>query len=202
MSLADEMRKLQELHQSGGLSDSEFAAAKAAVLAGGAEAAGDALREELKEIRRQTELARLDQEWSLERERYMIAGQYGYRSRRGMALAGGATVVAFGLLWTIMATAMVGNFGGPFLMFPLFGVLFIAFGAGLSIYTYTRAAAYDQAHAAYQRRRAAALRDPSGGAENALPDDQPSEPPTCSSCGRTMPAGAARCRACGSPRRP
>jgi hypothetical protein len=40
MNIADELRKLQELHQTGALSDEEFAQAKAAVLSGTASAPG------------------------------------------------------------------------------------------------------------------------------------------------------------------
>src|SRR5262245_39381991 len=83
MNIADELRKLQDLHRSGVLTDEEFATAKAAVLAGNTtdDRAGNepAMHAHLEEIKLQNEVARLDREWELEREQYMVAGKYGYR---------------------------------------------------------------------------------------------------------------------------
>src|ERR671923_326531 len=101
MDLADELRKLQDLHASGALTDEEFAAAKARVLAGEPAGTGPAdegvMREQLDELRLQNEVARLDREWELERERYMVAGRYGYRyvPTRGMSVPGGGSILAF-----------------------------------------------------------------------------------------------------------
>jgi hypothetical protein len=68
MNIADELRKLQALHHSGALTDDEFAAAKAAVLAGqarGEESAGEqAMQRQLDELKLENELARLDREWA------------------------------------------------------------------------------------------------------------------------------------------
>jgi hypothetical protein len=77
MNLADELRKLEELHRSGALTDEEFAAAKARVLAGEPAGTGPAgegvMREQLDELRLQNEVDRLDREWQMERERYVQA---------------------------------------------------------------------------------------------------------------------------------
>ena len=43
MSLADELAKLEDLRRTGALTDTEFAQAKAKLLAGGAPAASDAV---------------------------------------------------------------------------------------------------------------------------------------------------------------
>jgi hypothetical protein len=163
MNIADELRKLEELHRSGALTDEEFAAAKARVLAGepgtAGPAGGDAVQGQLDELRLQNEVARLDREWELERPRYLIAGRYGYRyvPNRAMSLLGGVVIVGVGILWTAMASSMVGGFGGVLFFFPLFGVLFILAGIGASVYSYSRAAQYEQAYANYQRRRAQLL---------------------------------------------
>ena len=168
MNIADELRKLQELHQSGALTDQEFAAAKAAVLAGntaGGEAeAGEAVREQVEEIRRQNEVAQLDREWQLERERYLVTNRYGQRyiPTPGLSLLGGIVVAVFGALWTLFAGGIAATVGGPALVFPCFGVVFIVFGVGVSIYSYTKARQYQRAYDAYQHRRREAARRASG----------------------------------------
>src|SRR5690348_5211282 len=102
MNLADELQKLQELHRSGALTDEEFAAAKAAVLAkGNTEAAAPTepvLKEHLDEVKRQNQLAQLDREWQNEREQYMIQGRNGMRMvpTRAMSVIGGVVVAVFG----------------------------------------------------------------------------------------------------------
>jgi hypothetical protein len=165
MNIADELRKLQDLHQSGALTDQEFAAAKAAVLAGearGAEPEPGVMQQHLDEIRLQNEVARLDREWELEREQYVITGRYGYRylPNKTMSVIMGVVIVVFGIFWTVMAFGMVGEVSGPFILFPLFGVVFIAAGVGMSIYGYNKATAYEKAYQEYQRRRAELLGGP------------------------------------------
>src|SRR5260221_7051067 len=161
MSIADELRKLGELHRSGALTDQEFAKAKAKVLAGGGQdgASGsqeETLREHLNELRRETELARLDCEWQLERERFQMAGRYGSRYMptkvSGIVMAVGTA--GFGIVWTVMAAGIGGGMDGPAALFPLFGVLFVLFGIGVGAYTFLRATQFDEAQQRYQRRRA------------------------------------------------
>ena len=147
MTIADELKKLQDLRASGGLTDEEFAAAKAAVL--GNTDAAPALEAHL-----QNEVERLDREWQIECQRYMVQGKYGhtYLPNRGMSVLTGIVAVGFGVLWMTMTASM----GAPPL-FTLFGVLFIAIGIGVSIYTFSKANAYEQAQERYQRRRRALL---------------------------------------------
>jgi hypothetical protein len=152
MSMADELRKLQELHDDGTLTAEEFAAAKATVLAG--RPADSAVEGHLEEIRQQNDVAQLDREWAIEREQYMVAGRYGYRylPNKGMSVLGGIIACAFGIFWTMMAASM----GAPGL-FPAFGVLFILFGVGVSVYSFTKATRYEEARRRYQRRRSELL---------------------------------------------
>lgn len=158
LNIADELRKLQDLHRSGALTDAEFAAAKTAVLAQGTTSDTASLEQatqaQLQEIQLQNEVARLDREWQLEREQYMVAGRYGQRyiPSQGMSVLGGIAIVGFGIVWTAMASSM----GAPG-FFPLFGVLFILFGVGVSIYSCTKASEYDQAYRQYRHRRSQLL---------------------------------------------
>lgn len=169
MSLADDLTKLEELRRSGALTESEFVAAKGRLLAAEPAPAGgavaDKLAEQLAETRYQNELARIDREWQIERERYMIAGKTG----RHLPTAGEGLVTAvvggvFGVFWTVMAFSMTSGAPdfGPFaianVVMPLFGVVFTVGAIGLGIYAMNKAQAYNQAFAAYQRRRAAVKR--------------------------------------------
>lgn len=170
MSLADDLTKLEDLRRSGALTDAEFAAAKARLLAAPAPAAGyavaDKLAEQLAETRYQNELARIDREWQTERERYTIAGQNGVRHlpTPGMGLATAVGGGVFGAFWTVMAFGITsgapdfGAFSIAKVMMPLFGVAFTVGAIGFGVYTMNKAQAYSQALAAYRRRRAAVRR--------------------------------------------
>lgn len=150
MSIADELRKLQELHKAGSLTNEEFATAKANVLSGNP-SPDPVLKEHLEEIKEQNELAALDRSWTAERERYMMSGRYGnrYVPNKGSSLILGFVVTLGGMVWTTMAAQM----GAP-KFFLAFGVLFILAGVCLSAYSYKKALDYDKAYARYQRRRA------------------------------------------------
>jgi uncharacterized membrane protein len=104
----------------------------------------------------QNELARIDREWDLERESYMVRGRYGarYVPNAVAAVVMGVIAAGFGIFWTVMAFGIAGGAGGLGAIFPLFGVVFIAAGVGMSIYQFNKAQQYQSALAAYQRRRA------------------------------------------------
>ena len=173
MSLADDLTKLEELRRTGALTEAEFAQAKKKLLAGDAApaegAVADKLGEQLAEVRYQNELARIDREWAIEKEKYMVTGRYGrrYIPTPGEAVTGAVVIGVFGLIWTIMAFAITGNAPDemPFslvkVFFPLFGIAFTAFGVYTGIQAYGKAEAYNRAFAAYQKRRAAVKREES-----------------------------------------
>jgi hypothetical protein len=108
------------------------------------------IEDELAELRSRQEIEDLDRQWERQRERYMITDKHG--RRRVPTVAGsvfsGIAIVVFGIFWTVVAANMGG--GG----FALFGVLFIVVGAGVSIYSYTKAQDYLAAQRRYRRRRA------------------------------------------------
>jgi len=153
MNLSDEIEKLQQLHASGALNDAEFAQAKAAVLAQASSSAP--VETQLRGLEIEAELARLDREWEMERENYMVNGKYG--SRHVPTAAGGILIgvsfAGFGLIWTIATASTASSFGG-FGSFPLFGVLFTVIGVVLSMSTYSKANQYDAAFRRYEERRA------------------------------------------------
>jgi len=165
MSLADELTKLNELRFSGALSDAEFEKAKAALLGGSPAANID--NDQLAAVLRENELARIDREWELERQRYLIRNGYGFRQvpTAGVGIAAAVVGGVFGTLWTIVAIAITSrapNFG-PFsvvkVIFPLFGVFFTVFGITMGVYIYRRANLYDERFREYQARRASVRSD-------------------------------------------
>ena len=82
MSISDEFARLQALHDSGTLTEAEFTAAKAKVLAEENPAASSStgtVRQDLRRLQIQNELLRLDQDWESEREDYTLRGRYGSR---------------------------------------------------------------------------------------------------------------------------
>jgi hypothetical protein len=166
MSIADDLFKLEELRRTGALSEAEFAKAKAAILSGSSPAPeaplGQHLADQLAEVKYQNELARIDREWEMEREQYLIRDRYGATHVPTQGMGVGAAVVGgvFGVFWTIMAIAITGSAPdvGPFsiarIIFPLFGVLFTVAAIAYGINCTARAAKYQQAYEAYQARRA------------------------------------------------
>jgi uncharacterized membrane protein len=116
------------------------------------------MTDRLDELTYQNELMRIDREWEMERERYMVYGRYGYRHvpNTAWSVVGGIIAVVFGLFWTAMVFGVAANGpGGMGPIFPLFGVVFVAIAVGASIYNFTKAQRYNQAYNDYQARRRA-----------------------------------------------
>ena len=171
MSLADEIKKLEDLRWNGTLTDEEFARAKAALIAKleddsepahKGEAAGT-VAAQLAEVRYQNELERMDREWASEKENFMVAGKYGQRYLPSRPMGIGISVVGglFGLLWTIMAFSITRGapdfapFSVAKVIFPLVGIGVTIGAVVMGLYTVKKAEAYQRALAAYQQRRAA-----------------------------------------------
>jgi hypothetical protein len=166
MSLADELAKLEALRRSGALTEAEFAKAKAAILhTPSATPAETTLGQHMADIKQEHELARIDREWEIERQQYLIVDRFGRRQIPtasmgiGMAVIGGVG----GVLWTMFASSFTagfpdeGPFGGAKSFFPAFGILFIVAAVGFGLHCFYRANRYQRAYLAYQARRAAAL---------------------------------------------
>jgi hypothetical protein len=165
VSIADELRKLDELRRSGSLTDQEFAQAKVRLLTGSpsssSEPVAQHLSDQLAEVRYQNELAQVDREWEIEREKYYVTDRYGRRQLPTSGMGIGIAVIGgvFGLFWMIMTVAITGSAPdvGPFavvkVVFPLLGVVFILAAIAVGRYCYSRAQAYEKALAAYQVRR-------------------------------------------------
>ena len=161
-NLSGEIRKLQELHDTGAQTDEEFVHTKATVLC--AEPSqlgqGDGVHRQLGQIRLQNEIARLDREWNLEREKYMISNKYGTRSVPNEA--GSLLLVlvfgGFGVFFTISAASA----GAP-AIFIIFGCIFTLIAVGAGITGFAKAAEYREAFRLYQEGRTELLARNDGG---------------------------------------
>ena len=82
------------------------------------------MADDLKVIRLQNELEKLDREWAMKSESLMVTSKNGVKSKpsKAASVGGGVFAILFGVLWMIMAASM----GAPGI-FPLFGLLFIGF---------------------------------------------------------------------------
>ena len=114
------------------------------------------LGQKLDVLRVQNELERLDREWTLQRETFMVSGQNGARSipTGAGSMFGGLFIAVAGVAWTIFAS----SHGAPG-FFTLCGVCFVAAGLWTAFVGTSKASAHDTAEAAYQSRRRALLLD-------------------------------------------
>ncbi len=119
------------------------------------------LAAQVQKLTRQNELEELDRQWESERETYIYRDQQGVNrlpAQRFAWLIGGS-VVFFGILWTILATAItrsapnVGPFAVARAIFPLFGIGFIVFGFFAAARLHHKAKQFQDAQEAYRRQR-------------------------------------------------
>jgi hypothetical protein len=104
----------------------------------------------LRVIELQNELERLDREWALHRESFMVTGKHGNRSlpsEAGSVIGGGIAVVG-GIIWMVFAAGM----GAPF-PFPLIGLLFIGVAIFGMVNGASKASGYKDAESDFLRRR-------------------------------------------------
>ncbi len=152
MSISNELADLENLFRNGTLSLEELETAKRLVLSGNSAGATD----QLEEIKNQNEIAQLDRQWSLEREKYMIRNRRGFQyiPTKGSSVVGGMVIVIFGVFWTVVAASITAYAPFPIAkFFPVFGILFIVLGAASAIRSYSKADQYTEAEAIYLRRR-------------------------------------------------
>jgi len=119
------------------------------------------------QLKVEQEIARLDRDWMMSREQFMVRGKDGQLDVPGKtsALIGGAIVIVFGLIWTAMAASIAGAVGvgihqvggGPLSalpgFLPCFGVLFIVGGIFTSLIAYGKARAFQEHQRAYHAER-------------------------------------------------
>lgn len=189
MGLADDLWKLQEMHQRGELTDDEYAQAKAAVLgrSSSENAPMEELTRQMDEVARRQEVADIDRAWDREREQYMASGTsggthdahgnyvggtpYRYIPTRGGSVGVGIFATIAGFVWMIFAAGIGAG------AFALFGLVFIAFGICIAVFNYNKAVRHEDAHARYRQRRRKALLGEDDGPFQNEPLDQEEQPP-------------------------
>lgn len=108
------------------------------------------MAEDLEVIRLQNDLEKLDREWQMERERYMVTGQHGHKHEPGTfgSLVGGAVAVIAGIVWI----AITSGHGAPS-FFPLMGVVIIGIGVVGALVGMSKASALEEGRTRYELRR-------------------------------------------------
>jgi hypothetical protein len=113
------------------------------------------MADNLRVIELQNDLARMDREWELRRESFMVTGKHGHRSLPstvGSAMSGVVAVV-FGVIWMGFAASM----GAPS-PFVLFGLVFVGFAIFREVNGASKASAYQSAEVLHASQRTALLR--------------------------------------------
>jgi hypothetical protein len=110
----------------------------------------DEMAGDLKVIRLQNELEKLDREWDRDMQGFMVAGQNGEKSipSTGGSIIGGGVAIVFGVIWMGVA----GSIGAPG-PFQLFGLVFIGFALFGMIRGSSKAGQHQEAQARMQDRR-------------------------------------------------
>ena len=110
-------------------------------------------------LERQNELARVDREWDMERERYMQYSRHGRRSvppSTTNSIVGGVVFGVLGLgMIAVGLVAAVGAQSAGGLACAVPGVIFVAVGALAGVVGYNQARQYQRAYQHYLDRRAA-----------------------------------------------
>jgi len=119
----------------------------------------DLLRQDVADLKKDSELERLDRDWERRRQQYMIADKHGVRHVPNEMFSIGASALAamFGVIWTLFTFAI-------FRPMALFGLVFIGFAIFIGIHTANKAGRYRQERRSYerQRRELMASRQPHG----------------------------------------
>lgn len=119
------------------------------------------LKEQVDELTRQNKLANLEREWESRRESFMIRDKEGrpVLPATGHAVLSGVAVAFFGCIWIVFAISITsgmpnqGAFSAAKVLFPLFGIGFIAFGVIRSAMMHQQASEYQRAERQYRQLR-------------------------------------------------
>jgi hypothetical protein len=113
----------------------------------------DRISEDLKVIRLQNEIERVDREWQVRREGMMTKNKDGSRSKPSVAgsIVGAFMVGVFAFIW-MGATSSMASKGGPSGL-PLVGVVLLVIAVFVGISGVSRAGRYEKAEREMQERR-------------------------------------------------
>jgi len=110
----------------------------------------DEMADDLKVIRLQNDLEKLDREWSMKAESFMVANKEGVKSvpTATGSVVGGVFAVVAGIIWMVAASSM----GAPG-VFPLFGLVFIAIAVVGMVRGAGKAGGYSTAKSVHDQER-------------------------------------------------
>jgi hypothetical protein len=115
------------------------------------------IADDVETLKLESRLDRLDRQWMLERERYMVQDKHGHRrfpSKTGSVIIG-VFVIGFAIFWI----AMTMQHGGPLV---IFGFLFIVLAIFVLVTNLRKADQYERRRRRYERQRSRILRDIEG----------------------------------------
>jgi hypothetical protein len=164
MSLFNELRQLEQLHERGTLTQEELERAKVELLGGASEHdSGDRalfLEQAIADEHSpgQDDLAHIDRQWEIESYRYLITGRgESYFPTKGGALLQMAAGVTFGICWIVVDCWLMSSGRVGVTIFTFLGPIIALFAIGQGLYFLYKARQYKAAEGAYQKRRAAAI---------------------------------------------
>lgn len=164
MSLFNELRQLEQLHERGTLTQEELERAKVELLGAAAEhdsGGGTLFLEQSVADERppaQESLAPIDREWEIASYRYLITGRgRSYIPTKGGALLQMGAGVTFGICWIVVDCWLMRSGRASVTIFTFIGPIIVLFAIGQGQYFLYKARQYKAAEAAYQKRRAAAI---------------------------------------------
>ncbi len=147
MSLVSELEKLEQLHQSGSLSQHEFAIAKRKLLN------DDSLDQQVADsqiVKIQNDIEELDRSWLIDRENYMNSGMFGKQRTPSKSNS------LIDIIWIIVLGSyfiIAGIFRDRDLYFSILIALPFLMGLAIAVKDYKKATNYELAEADYQKKR-------------------------------------------------
>ena len=159
MNIIEELERLQELYRNGTLTEEEFRQAKAATLAKAAEGQStentQAVHQQSEELQKQNAILKIDKDWLEERTQHI----YDYGKVREPQEWQWKFVAIFGTIFGIcMFVSAIPVGGAAVAVAGVFALIIIVAFAGCSAWYYSKYDRFMKAYAAYQERRAAALK--------------------------------------------
>ena len=162
MNIVEELERLQELYRNGTLTEEEFRQAKAAILAKAAEGRPtentQAVHQQSEELQKQNAVLKIDKDWLEECTQHMWQDDFG--NAREPKEWMWKLVAIFGTIFGIcMFVPGIAVGGAAVAVAGVFALVIIVAFAGCSAWYYSKYDRYKKAYAAYQERRAAALKE-------------------------------------------
>jgi hypothetical protein len=156
-SLADEIRKLEQLRQEDILSQADFERAKENLLEG--VRGNQEMQNRLAKVEVQNRLMEIDQEWELERQKHMVQGKHGlYEPTMDRTIAGSVIMIIFGLasfgMFASLSNSPIHFVAEPMMtILILIGIVSLIGAVGIFISGMNQSTNYQIAKSDYEKKR-------------------------------------------------